>query len=552
MDFSLFDYQNFNAETKEYLNIAMSIYSAISTKQSSMKVRKFGEEIDYKMTNLDKKILSLFIAAFFIKGNIKQMLDEYELADLEKLFSFVNLKKEEIKMLEDDYAKFYENHFKLDLINIIKSGYPISKPNIINLGVIFHCFGDVNVAESDILNYFCNFAGIKQFWLNANQFFNSLESYLILNNYISKNTLENDSGKSQQVKVNKSKEQEELASRKIYPFIDINSIVGELKRKFIGQEVASENLFYNILNNLSLANLNNIPDGQRSIIFMDGPSGTGKTAITKEITQKLGVPFVASSITKYSSSGYVGSDLTELLASLYKNSGENLDKAERGVIVLDEFDKITYSSNGGLEMKKAVQQELLDFLGGGTYLINVGESRVFSDKIEFDTSKLTFICLGALTDLRTNKTTKKRPLGFNSNFTNEDVTTYTITPQDLINIGLEKELVGRFNTYLHTNDYSKEDLMRILKESSISPLLGFKMWIERNGKSLVIDDNVYEIIVDKAYELNTGARSLQTIMNTIRTPFIKEVLGKETNTIYLDSNTVKRICDQSISRGSRG
>lgn len=552
MDFSLFDYQNFNAETKEYLNIAMSIYSAISTKQSSMKVRKFGEEIDYKMTNLDKKILSLFIAAFFIKGNIKQMLDEYELADLEKLFSFVNLKQEEIKMLESDYAKFYEEHFKLDLINIIKIGYPISKPNIINLGVIFHCFGDVNVAESDILNYFCNFAGIKQFWLNANQFFNSLESYLILNNYISKNTLENDSGKRQQVKVNESKKQEELASQKIYPFIDINSIVDELKRKFIGQEVASENLFYNILNNLSLANLNNIPDGQRSIIFMDGPSGTGKTAITKEITQKLGVPFVASSITKYSSSGYVGSDLTELLASLYKNSGENLDKAERGVIVLDEFDKITYSSNGGLEMKKAVQQELLDFLGGGTYLINVGESRVFLDKIEFDTSKLTFICLGALTDLRTNKTTKKRPLGFNSNFTNEDVTTYTITPQDLIDIGLEKELVGRFNTYLHTNDYSKEDLMHILKESSISPLLGFKMWIERNGKSLVIDDNVYEIIVDKAYELNTGARSLQTIMNTIRTPFIKEVLGKEANIIYLDSDTVKRICDQSISRGSRG
>ena len=203
-------------------------------------------------------------------------------------------------------------------------------------------------------------------------------------------------------------------------------------------------------------------------------------------------------------------------------------------------------------MKKAVQQELLDFLGGGTYLINVGDSRSFSDKIEFDTSKLTFVCLGALTDLRTNKTTKKRPLGFNSDFTNEDLVTYTITPQDLINIGLEKELVGRFNTYLHTNDYSKEDLMRILKESSISPLLGFKMWIERNGKSLVIDDNVYEIIVDKAYELNTGARSLQTIMNTIRTPFIKEVLGKETNTIYLDSNIVKRICDQSISRGSRG
>ena len=201
-------------------------------------------------------------------------------------------------------------------------------------------------------------------------------------------------------------------------------------------------------------------------------------------------------------------------------------------------------------MKRAVQQQLLDFMGGGKYTIHVGKGFYDGRTVEFDTSKLTFICLGALSGLRETKTEKKQSLGFSSS-EESDIQEYTITPQDLMGIGLERELVGRFNTYLHTEEYSKEDLLRILKESTISPIVGFTKWVEANGKKLEIEDGVYEAIVDAAYELNTGARSLQTVMNNIRTHYIKPVMRGTEEVIYLDLETVININKSMVTRKGR-
>ena len=202
-------------------------------------------------------------------------------------------------------------------------------------------------------------------------------------------------------------------------------------------------------------------------------------------------------------------------------------------------------------MKKAVQQQLLDFMGGGTYEIVVGDNLFNREKITFDTSKLTFICLAALTDLREKKTQKKQIIGFGNRAEAQNNESYTITVQDLIDIGLKKELAGRFNTFLHTEEYSKESLLRILKESTISPIAGFEKWITSHGKKLIIEDSVYEAIADAAYDLNTGARSLQTVMNNIRTPFLKEVLRGKEKTIYLDVDTVKNITEETVKRKVR-
>lgn len=199
-------------------------------------------------------------------------------------------------------------------------------------------------------------------------------------------------------------------------------------------------------------------------------------------------------------------------------------------------------------MKKAVQQQLLDFMGGGKYNITVGGSIFDRKEIEFDTSKLTFICLGALSELRDIKLRKKPSIGFESKNEVSDTDVYSIVPQDLVDIGLERELVGRFNTYLHTEEYSKDDLLKILKESSISPLIGFEKWVSSNGKKLQIDDDVYDTIASIAYDLNTGARSLQTVMNNIRTPFIKKVLREKDEIIYLDSDTVISINGRTVNR----
>ena len=312
-----------------------------------------------------------------------------------------------------------------------------------------------------------------------------------------------------------------------------------------------ENLFYNIVNNQQLSTLSEIADGERSIIFLDGPTGTGKTAITREITQKLNIPFTSTSIVNYSSTGYVGGDITDTLVDLYHKAGDNVSLAQRGIIVLDELDKLATGSDG-LEMKKAVQQQLLDFLGGGKYIIDVGENLFDKKKIEFDTSKLTFVCLGALSNLREEKQESKRSLGFSTEVEEKDKANYSITPDDLIGIGLERELVGRFNTYLHTNDYSKEDLVRILKESSISPLIGLEKWINMNGKTLEIDEDAYDAIAEHAYNLNTGARSLQTVVNNIRTYYMKEVLRGNSPIVHLDKDTINRINENSINRRVRG
>ena len=237
---------------------------------------------------------------------------------------------------------------------------------------------------------------------------------------------------------------------------------------------------------------------------------------------------------------------------MYKKASGDLQKAERGIIVLDEFDKISYNSqNNGLEMKKAVQQQLLDFMGGGKYEIAIGDNPFNRRKIAFDTSKLTFICLAALTDLRDKKTNNKPLIGFSDREEVQENESYTITPEDLIDLGFERELVGRFNVYLHTDEYSKESLLRILKESTISPLIGFKRWINSRNKKLIIEDGVYETIAESAYDLNTGARSLQTVMNNIRTPFLKEVLRGKEETIYLDVDTVKKITEETVKRKVR-
>ena len=334
---------------------------------------------------------------------------------------------------------------------------------------------------------------------------------------------------------------------------DVWNILDTIKNKFVGQEEVAENLFYNIVNNQRLAELDELIDGQRSIIFLDGPTGTGKTAITREITEKLDIPFISTSIINYSSTGYSGGDITDVLKALYNKAYGNLEKAERGIVVFDEFDKIAYSRKGkaGLEMKRAVQQQLLDFMGSGKYTIKIGNGIYDTKEIEFDTSNLTFVCIGALTDLRLEKTQAKKTMGFNQQNENEESHQYNITPEDLINIGLEKELVGRFNVYFHTNDYSRESLEKILRESTISPLNGFKKWIESNGKKLEFDDDVYGIIADQAYELNSGARSLQTVMNNIRTPLIKEVLRGTDPIIYLDNEIVSKTNIQMMSRKGR-
>lgn len=548
----LYKYENFDTKTKLFLNKAMDIYSTIKNVSITKKFKYIEMPEYYTLSNFDKKILSLYIAGFLVNGNLKNILSDYNDLKVKEFLSFINLNEESIKKLKNNnYANFYFKNFESDLKSM---GQKKSNTHIIKKitpEVIFCFFNSSIVLESNILNYLIKACNIPEQKLHNS--FRAIEVYTFLSEIVEEKPLElNDKMrdlKKFQNNVISYKNKLEFYDETIWYNLD------NIQRKFIGQEQVTEFLFYNIVNNQRLALRNDIDDGEKSIIFLDGPTGTGKTAITREITDKLDIPFTSTSIVNYSATGYVGGDITDTLKILYQKANENLEKAERGIIVFDEFDKIAYSNDQGLkhglEMKKAVQQQLLDFMGGGKYYIKVSKDNQKIREIEFDTSKLTFICLAALSDLRARKTTKKNPIGFTTPSTLTTTDDYSITPQDLMEIGLEKELVGRFNTYLHTEEYSKDDLLRILKESTISPIISFDRWISSNDKILQIEDGVYEEIANAAYNLDTGARSLQTIMNNIRTPFIKEVLRGKEKIIYLTQDIVINVTQNITNRKIR-
>ncbi len=561
-----FTYENSDEETKEYLNKAMDIYATIKDKEIRKKVIFLRTNKIYTFAKLDKKILSLFIASFY-SSNLSEILEEYDDLKLSDLFDFIDTKVEDIKQLDmDKYNEFYDKNIKLELMSIIKEKETFYNIKTLTKETIFFSLeGDgASIISSDIMNFFGQSYGIKEIWFCNHPIFKSIKNYakekglLQEKNYQDRKvTLYNYNNNYDKIikeilekyyltpeKSSLTKEEKiDLESEELWTILD------DIKVKFIGQERTVEDLFYNIVNNQDIANTNDTSDEERSIIFLDGPTGTGKTAITREITIKLDIPFTATSIVNYSATGYVGGDITDTLKQLYKKTNGDLQKAERGIIVFDEFDKISYNSqNNSLEMKKAVQQQLLDFMGGGNYEFVVGDNPFNRRKITFDTSKLTFICLATLTDLRDKKTNNKPLIGFGDREEVKVNESYTITPEDLIDLGFERELVGRFNVYLHTDEYSKESLLRILKESTISPLIGFERWINSRNKKLIIEDRVYEAIAEAAYALNTGARSLQTVMNNIRTPFLKEVLRGREETIYLDVNTVKNITENTTKR----
>ena len=559
------NYSDLSEETQLFLNKAMDIYSIIKDKSLNRTVKDIIGTKDYEFTKLDKKVLALFIAGLLMEGNLKEIFSQYDDIKLDNLFDFIGIKESDITPIEDEkYEEFFDKNIKLDLVTILKERNWGNTINFVTPEVVISSLRHISLSGSNILEYYKDKYNLKSggIFISEHPLFRALENYTLLDGSVSKK----DSPKGNNVGLGsslfatsplKKGDPKPLIQtqkqQKTVKFDDsVWQLLDEIQRKFIGQEVAAEGLFYNIINNQLLAEMEDIPDGQRSIIFIDGPTGTGKTAITREITEKLGIPFTSSSVTNYSSTGYVGGDITDVLKELYRKADCDLEKAQRGIIVFDEFDKIAYSRSGGLEMKKAVQQQLLDFLGGGKYNIRVGNSIFDMNEIEFDTSKLTFVCLGALTDLRSKKTETRQTIGFGQTSQSSEEQTYSITPQDLMSIGLERELVGRFNTYLHTDDYSKESLEKILRESTISPLIGFKKWIEARGKQLVIDEKVYGLIAEQAYELNTGARSLQTVMNNIRTSFIRDVLRGTDNTIHLDSETVIKANGQTMNRKVRG
>lgn len=376
------NYNELSNEMKAFLNKAMDVYFAIKDKEIKKIVEKRGKKINYEFTKLDKKVLSFFIAGFLADVNLKDIFSQYDDIKLNNLFDFISITENDINPIADEkYEEFYEKNLKLELISIIKKGCSRKEINFITPGLVISSLEIIRLHGSEVLDFFAKNYNVARglFGFDEHPIFSALNNYNLMNGCISdsssskRNNLGLGDSKSAASPLKKgiftSTADPQINQRIIKVDDSVWEILDEIKKKFIGQEGTVEGLFYNIVYNQQLAEMDDIPDGQRSIIFIDGPTGTGKTAITREITKRLGIPFIATAVTNYSSTGYRGGEITDILKGLYQKADGDLELAERGIVVLDEFDKIAYSRVDGLEMKKAVQQELLDFMGGGKYNI---------------------------------------------------------------------------------------------------------------------------------------------------------------------------------------
>lgn len=320
-------------------------------------------------------------------------------------------------------------------------------------------------------------------------------------------------------------EPEKKTNERLLPMeqLDVPKIINEIECKIIGQSDAIttlvSNVYYNQLlidsikhqNKIDLAEL----DSRKVNILLDGSTGTGKTAIAKLISSKFNLPIVITNANSFSETGYVGPTITDLLKKLLTQTDGNIEEAERGIIVLDEIDKLAVNHDYSHDMKKGVQEELLSFIGGGKYDVSSGHG-FLSSKESFDTSKITFILMGAFTDIRDKKIKEKEgKIGFKS--IESDAKTYEITPQDYIDYGLMREFFGRIKVLASTKSYTKEDLKNILLNSEISPLKNLEKTVELYGYSGInYSDEFIDRVIDEAYEMNTGARGLQTVMSGIQ------------------------------------
>ena len=320
--------------------------------------------------------------------------------------------------------------------------------------------------------------------------------------------------------------------------INIVDVINEISKKIVGQEKAITTLVANIYHNQKLISsllkdgdidLNEL-DSRKVAILLDGTTGTGKTAILKEISNLFGLPLVIENANSFSETGYVGPSITDILVKLLKEADGNQELAERGIVVLDEIDKIAESDLDGKSMKLGVQEELLGFMSGATYEIKASDD-LLASRVRFDTSKLTFILSGAFTRIKDLKIEEKNKnqLGFVQEESEKD-RTYVVDTNDYINFGLMKEFFGRIKVITTTKTYNKDDLKKILLESEISPLKGFeKSCVMYGYKGINYNDDFINKLVDEAYEMGTGARSLQSLIQGIQDTMLLDLITNKYN-----------------------
>jgi ATP-dependent Clp protease ATP-binding subunit ClpX len=325
----------------------------------------------------------------------------------------------------------------------------------------------------------------------------------------------------------------------------------ELDKHIIGQRKVKRTLsvaVHNHFKRLSSHSLRSKAVISKSNILLIGPTGSGKTLLAKTMAGFLSVPFVIVDATSLTEAGYVGEDVESILQKLLHSCGYDVPKAKKGIVFIDEIDKISRKSGCSTVVRdlsgEGVQQALLKILEGTEVSVPCGLSRRYIDPdiITLDTTNILFICGGSFEGIESNThTSDKKEIGFNTKPSHQKIERKTITPSNLIKYGLIPELVGRLPIIETLEPLEVDELTRILSEPRNAIIKQYETLIGYEGVQLVVCNSATTIIAHKAIRLGTGARALRTITESILVNIMYELpLAQGVIGVILDENVIAR------------